>query len=232
MSIASRGAVLHAAIGLSAILAVCGHHLTAADRWLVYFCKPLTTGLILLLAATAPARPPHGYKWSIVSGLAFSLAGDVFLMLPGDYFLAGLASFLPANLCYLVAFTRDSAFAAKPLPFVLWTAAGAGAVAFLWRGVPAELRLPVLVYIAAILAMASQAASRHLSRRAPGSAAACLGATLFVISDTLLAVHRFRPPSIASPALVLPAYYAAQWLIALSTRPARPRVREGAPPHG
>ena len=37
----------------------------------------------------------------------FSLAGDVFLMLPRDAFVAGLAAFLVAHVCYVVGFWTD-----------------------------------------------------------------------------------------------------------------------------
>ena len=42
-------------------------------------------------------------------------------MLPQDHFLTGLLCFLVAHGCYLVAFTLDCRFAAKPLPLVFWS---------------------------------------------------------------------------------------------------------------
>jgi alkenylglycerophosphocholine/alkenylglycerophosphoethanolamine hydrolase len=45
---------------------------------------------------------------------------------------------------------------------------------------------------------------------------ALLGATLFVLSDSALAINRFVRPFKAVHAVVLSTYYAAQWLIALS----------------
>ena len=63
-------------------------------RALVYVAKPLATLAILALAAlAAPQAEPGVARW-ILLGLAFSLAGDVLLMLPSDRFAAGLASFL------------------------------------------------------------------------------------------------------------------------------------------
>ena len=66
--------------------------------------------------------------------------------------------------------------------------------------------------------MAGQAASRALMLPIPGAWSAAIGAALFVMSDTMLGLDRFRPGVNLSPILVLGTYYAAQWLIALSIR--------------
>lgn len=190
--------------------------------WLGYVFTPLTMVLILGLALSAPPSRPPRYRWGIVAGLVFSLAGDVLLMLPRDLFLAGLSSFLAAQVCYVVAFTSGSRFAAKPLSFVLLGGVGVALMIFLWAGIPTGLRLPVLVYAGILLAMAAQAASRALDHRTVFAGAAALGAILFVVSDSLLALNRFGHPVRASRLLVLAPYFAAQWLIAISV--AAPRI--------
>jgi uncharacterized membrane protein YhhN len=45
---------------------------------------------------------------------------------------------------------------------------------------------------------------------------AFLGAVLFLVSDSALAVNRFRGHYKSAPALILSTYFAAQWLIARS----------------
>ena len=161
------------------------------------------------------------YKLAVVIGLAFSLAGDVFLMLPGDLFLPGLLSFLLAHIAYLVAFTSDVPFGRRPLAFLVWFAIAVPMLLLQWPGVPVSLRIPVVFYTLFILAMAGQAASRALTLRVPGAWTAAIGAALFVLSDTMLGLDRFRPGVNLWPVLVLGTYYAAQWLIALSTRASR-----------
>ena len=59
-------------------------------------------GRAAIPAAGADARRP----W-FVAALVFSLAGDVLLMLPREQFVAGLAAFLVAHLCYIVGFWTD-----------------------------------------------------------------------------------------------------------------------------
>ncbi len=64
----------------------------------VYLLKPLTMVFILLIVVQAGWPDFSRYKVAILAGLVCSLAGDVFLMLPSDRFIAGLVSFLLAHL--------------------------------------------------------------------------------------------------------------------------------------
>src|SRR5690606_41962032 len=91
---------------VSACLAILGKYRGPGP--LVYLFKPLTTVLILLLALLASPPVTPAYQWLIVLGLLFSLAGDVFLMLPRDRFVAGLVSFLIAHLFYIAAFAQQA----------------------------------------------------------------------------------------------------------------------------
>ena len=187
-------------------------------RALVYAAKPLATLLILALAiAAAPGADPRVARW-ILAGLVFSLAGDVLLMLPSDRFTAGLASFLVAHLCYIAAFTREAGFGCSPallLPLLL------AAVWVLRRLLPevGALRIPVILYASVLGAMAWQALERSLVLPGSGPVLAALGACLFVVSDSALAVARFQRPFASSHAVVYGTYFAAQWLIALSLHP-------------
>src|SRR5215210_6417544 len=54
-----------------------------------YVFKPLTMVFIIIIAALAREQEYYVYQRMIVLGLCFSLAGDVFLMLPWNLFTAG-----------------------------------------------------------------------------------------------------------------------------------------------
>jgi uncharacterized membrane protein YhhN len=75
---------------------------------------------------------------------------------------------------------------------------------------------PVLVYSLVILTMAWRAWERSV--QVPGMAPrlACVGAILFLISDSALALNRFVAKYKGAQALILGTYFAAQWLIAMS----------------
>lgn len=198
----------------SATVTVAAH--AFGRRPLVYVFKPLATALLLLLVA-AGLSGSSSYARAILAGLFFSLLGDVFLMLPADRFRSGLFSFLLAHACYVFAFTRDSPFAAPPLPLVLCLAVGGAVVPALWSGIPRRLRPHVFAYVALLLVMAGQAASRAAHLHSGPALQAFVGAALFVFSDSLLAWNRFRRPFPAAQALIHATYFPAQWLIAIST---------------
>ncbi|MBK7135583.1 MAG: lysoplasmalogenase [Rhodocyclales bacterium] len=200
---------------LVAVLAIRAHYLEDRQRWQVYAFKPLATLLILALALSlSPARPD--YQWAIAAGLVLSTAGDVFLMLPRDRFVAGLASFLLAHLCYLRAFSIEVPFGAGLLLWLPFFAAGGMVVALVWPGLKPALRGPVVVYVIVIAAMAGQATGRWYAAGSAVALAAAVGAGLFVVSDAVLAIDRFRWPFRAARAVTLATYWAAQLLIAIS----------------
>ena len=181
----------------------------------VYIFKPLTTILILLNALQLGWADPSLYKYAILAGLVSSLAGDVFLMLPSDRFRAGLISFLIAHIFYIVAFTSETGFSfswLSLLPFAIY-----GVVMFaILAPHTGKMKLPMLAYVVVILIMAWQACARWGQTRGTGPLLAFLGAVLFVISDSVLALDRFRGKFKAARLLILVTYYSAQWLIAVS----------------
>ena len=185
------------------------------ERWQVYLFKPLTTVLSLSLAVAPPVVTAPPYQGWIVLGLVFSLAGDIFLMLPQDRFIAGLVSFLGAHLCYIAAFAGEGGFRLhliSLLPFLLYAALLVG---YLWPHL-GRLRGPVVVYAQAILLMGWQGVARWLELSSGPALLAALGAILFLISDSALAINRFARPFAQAQAVVLGTYFLAQWLIALS----------------
>ncbi|MCX7174973.1 MAG: lysoplasmalogenase [Proteobacteria bacterium] len=210
---------LIAAAMFAAILAIRAHYLGESSRWQVYLFKPLAT-LLILCVAVAAARPLlHPYPLILVAGLLLSTAGDVFLMLPKDRFIAGLASFLVGHLCYIAAFSSDVAFGAGLMWWLPYFAVGVAVVAGLWQRLPSALRGPVQAYVLVIAAMAGQASGRWSILETPAALSAAVGAGLFVISDATLAIDRFGRPFFAARAVTLTTYYAAQLLIALSVTP-------------
>jgi len=177
----------------------------------IYIFKPLTMVFILLIAILGQAASPF-YKYMIITGLVFSLAGDIFLMLPSDRFVAGLVAFLIAHLFYSAAFASEiSALIWWPLiPFVIF-----GIVIYLILAPSlGNLKVPVLIYVVVILMMAWLAWERLIQTGHSGALLASIGAVLFIISDSVLAIDRFRGAFKLARALNLTTYFAAQLLIA------------------
>jgi uncharacterized membrane protein YhhN len=205
--------ILTALIVCSASLTIAGEY--SERRTLVYLCKPLTILLVILVALVQRHPTTAFHQWMIVAGLLFSMAGDVFLMLPRDRFIAGLFSFLVAHICYIAAFSFDGG-SAMPLwsaaPFLFY-----GGV-MLWLLLPrlGKMKVPVIVYMLVISIMGWLALTRWLANAGQGSLLALSGALLFIVSDSILALNRFRGRVRFAQLLILGTYFAAQWLIALS----------------
>lgn len=172
-------------------------------RRLETVCKPATMLAVMLAILVtawggAPGFEDEWQAWFFLLGFVFSLAGDVFLMLRRErLFLAGLAAFLLAHVCYIVGFHATvppwSSIA------VLVPIAGIGAVFF--RRVAEGLRergqkrmlVPVAMY-SVVLSLMLYSAWTTLFRPDWGTLRtwlAVIGASLFFVSDGMLAWDRF-----------------------------------------
>jgi alkenylglycerophosphocholine/alkenylglycerophosphoethanolamine hydrolase len=184
------------------------------DRRVEYGAKPAATFALLVVALSLDPEHDARRAW-FVAGLALSLAGDIFLMLPRDRFVAGLASFLLGHLAYVVGFWVDD----QPggLPLVVGVVAVAVVVVVLARRILGGLRAsghgelvaPVTAYMGVIAVMV-------LSATGTGAAPAIVGAWLFLASDALIAWNRFVRPLAWAPVTIMVTYHLAQAGLVLS----------------
>lgn len=203
------------AIAIAAALAIAGA--IVPWPWLHYLAKPGATLLVLAMVARTPSTE-RGYRLGLLMGLALSTLGDVFLMLPGDWFVFGLGSFLCAHIAYLLALTRRARLFAATWPFLAYAALAGLVLSVLWPHLPTGLRIPVVIYVVVLAVMAAQAAAVWWRRRTRATALAALGGLSFVASDATLAIDRFAAPFALASVAVLASYWVAQSLIGLSVR--------------
>ncbi|MDR3575628.1 MAG: lysoplasmalogenase [Anaerolineaceae bacterium] len=167
--------------------------------------KPATLLALIGWLWQASQGQPHENAVLVIFGLAllFSLAGDVLLLFPRRFFMAGLGAFLTAHIFYIFAFNQS------PPPFqagsLLLLAGVAGLFYLIRRRVmhglqqrsgPALLRIAVSIY-SMVLSLMLLSALLTLLRPDWLPAAAglvSLGAVLFFCSDSLLALDRFDHP--------------------------------------
>jgi uncharacterized membrane protein YhhN len=197
-------------------LAAAAYYLFFVERQPSLQRSVIKTLAVILLAVLSVLRDG---PLLLTAALAFSALGDAFLSRPGERtFLAGLASFLAAHALYISLFAASSG--GLPVPD-LWRvvlaiamALGAlGMMAVLWPLVSPRLRVPILVYAAAIFVMG-------LSALTMNSVMVVAGALLFMVSDGILASERFVVSAVSPhrrwmPWAVWITYYAAQLLITL-----------------
>ncbi len=190
---------------------------------------PLLAAYLWRAATERGARPDR----LVLAALAFSTGGDVALLGDGDVaFLAGMALFLAAHVCYIAAFTRGGAatalrrppLVAVPLGYAVATVA---ALAWMWPGLAdAGLAVPVAGYAVALATMAATAA--------PHGWRVGLGGALFLVSDLLIATGVAGVGTLPGPPIwVMATYAAGQALIVtgwVARRPAPTAVTPAAAP--
>ena len=185
-----------------------------APTWAVWGTKIAVILLLLLLAA---AGSPGRYRTFILFGLLASAVGDLIFLVPADLFLAGVACFLVAHICYIMAFVpgvgRHGAAIARLVYFTL----GGAMLAALWPVLDPLYRGVLGLYGLILIVMAGQAAARWGKLKTTGARSAGIGAAFFFLSDGMLALDRFRAQFPGARVAILVTYYLAQWLIARST---------------
>jgi uncharacterized membrane protein YhhN len=181
-------------------------------RWLEYVTKP---GFMLALIALAVVMRPASAaeRTFFLFALTFGLISDVFLMLPQDLFLFGLAAALVEHLAYIAGFRTRELHIAFLLGAVAIAAVSAAVVLpaiyrALQRNHP-KLVVPVLAYVAVFVVMVASAGGT-------GSLFALAGALLFFYSDAILAWNRFVKPIPLGRVVNIVPYHVGQALLVLS----------------
>ena len=168
--------------------------------------KGLSIATLAWLAWSMGARP-------LAIGLVASSLGDVLLDIrSANLFIPGLIAFLVAHLVYAAMFFRAWQYPLRiwerqrilagtvilySVCFTAWIASGLGSLA-----------IPVALYVCAITAMVVAAIVADLSPRV------LTGALLFLVSDSLLAIAKFKGTFALRDYAVWGTYYAAQYCIA------------------
>ena len=170
----------------------------------------------------------YGNRFTLLvqAGLFFSLVGDIALMFTARdefFFLIGLAMFLIAQLCYMVAFALNISDAKAPwqgmlipvlcslpvLAFAYWYSG------FLMPRVDSDITPAIWAYLLVISGMFCTAAFRWQRTYKRSWLLVLIGALVFIASDTLLSYDRFISELEHGPLLILSTYAIAQLLIAI-----------------
>ncbi len=159
--------------------------------------------LLWVVVALGPRAPAL-----LTGGLALATIGDIGVNYELPLFGIGMAGFLGMQACYGAGFLRMGAWPVLrqqwPIPVGL---TGFWAMANLVLGPKlGELRVPVLVYSAALCAMAGLAAGT--SRRVAA------GGFVFLVSDLLLGLRKAGADFPGNRLIVDTTYLASQYLIA------------------
>jgi len=195
-----------------------------------YATKPLP---MLLLIGTAMSHilyyGVNRLKALILTAFVLSLIADVVLIPDGElFFLGGLAVFLLAHVFYIIAFTIApigggevaSLNLKRALPFLLlfMIIPPLLVTELVAKGHPFEIIVGVVVYSFILSSMGWRSAARvgYPSETLSSQMVAFVGVMFFICSDFLLAINRFHTKIPLAQVWVLPTYWIAQTLIAIS----------------
>jgi uncharacterized membrane protein YhhN len=192
--------------------------------------KPLSAGLKLLLMPSllmyywsyVPQSAPTTINRGIMFALILSYFGDAFLLFASRnelFFMLGLASFLIAHMAYIFVFLHINGIKRGNLyknpsyiiPVILLYAV------LMWilvPYVPSPLTFPILIYGAVICTMLLSTINIF---NAPFL---LVGAILFILSDTVLAMGKFHPEVQRGPIvslIIMGTYIAGQFLLIKGT---------------
>jgi uncharacterized membrane protein YhhN len=177
-----------------------------SKKSLQYVCKPLATVAFLGVAIAILDADGVPQTWRIIA-FVFCLLGDVFLMLPRDAFVPGLASFAIAQICFAVSLLNEDVTTLRLLIGVAIVVPATLVLARRFiRNISVaghkELVIPVMVYMVVIAAMATSAI-------AGATAIGIVGAIFFMLSDSLIAEQRFVKERSWQPVGIMVTYHVA-----------------------
>lgn len=178
----------------------------------------ITKGLLLFSLMAyfySETKPLTGINASFFTGLLFSFFGDIFMFLEdGIYFILGLVAFLIAHLFYIYSFyNQGKTFIKKNpifiVPVLLYVISF---LIFSWSYL-GDLKIPVLVYALVLGGMVLASINRYGAVNQKAFTTGIMGAILFVISDSALAINKFMIPFEYAGILIMATYGMAQYFL-------------------
>lgn len=161
---------------------------------------------IAILGAVVLKTEPSAIRTILLLALVFSGCGD--LLLAFDKFIFGVAAFLLAQLSYAVIFKKywQGIYHRWPLSLLLIIYL----LSMVWLLIPnlGKLQLPVMAYLITIAIMGLLAVQSSLNMRW-----AVVGAILFIISDSFIAINKFIHPIPFESYWIMSSYYGAQFML-------------------
>jgi uncharacterized membrane protein YhhN len=156
------------------------------------------------------------FKDAILLGLFFSWIGDMLLKMDGR-FVPGLLSFLIAHIFYIRFFattssTEKSFFKLRPVMLLGVMAYLIELMYLLWPFL-GVMKIPVLLYGITISTMLSAALWQYQKLENKTAVFFILGALFFVVSDSILAINKFRNAFENAGILIMTTYIVAQLFI-------------------
>jgi uncharacterized membrane protein YhhN len=193
-----------------------------------WITKPFLMPVLMVLFLANSKENNKAERTLFPLALLFSLAGDVLLMLHKDnLFVFGLGAFLIAHLCFIASFWSRikgrgiaiSTYLLSVLPFILFIGGFLSILipSLLAKEITQPLVVPVTVYACVIGIMGFSALMRKGGVSANGFTFVFVGALVFIISDSCIALNHFITPIPQPTLLIMATYGVAQYLLTVGT---------------
>lgn len=189
-----------------------------ALQGLHYLAKPAIVISLIVLFLTTSQRLPKAIRTITFLALGFSVLGDILLMFvhkSEHFFTLGLVAFLLAHVMYIIVFLKQRNKNRSAYGFVLVLLVYAASLFYFLYGNLGYMLFPVVIYMLAILGMATAAYLRKDSVNIVSYGLVLVGAILFVISDSILALNKFYEPLAYSNISIMITYAFAQYFIVI-----------------
>ena len=178
-------------------------------------CLPIGSLIFFVLLHGMNFTEAYAYSRKILLGLIFSAIGDAFLVWKGQYFIHGLCAFAVAQVCYAWAFGMRPV---KPYTGAVMAIIASMTYMYNLPGLKGVMVYFGLLYVAVIGLMGWRAIARFQRHEdwPWTSLSGMIGAISFMISDSVIAINKFRFEVPYSHNIIMTTYYFAQMCIALS----------------
>ncbi len=193
------------------------------NKKIEYFTKPLLMPLLILfyIFGVVETTSIANVDWLIVVALIGGCAGDIFLMLENEekWFLFGMAAFFINQLFYIISFFLSISDITN---FISWGYFLLGpAILIMVFTVPRfikkteDMKIPVLVYLAAILLMHIATIFRAAEFLGLPFVLVYVGSISFIFSDACIAVNKWAGEFTNARLIIMTTYILAQFYITL-----------------
>jgi len=205
-----------------ALLQLSSNFLRDYFPWFHYLSKPaIMISLGLFFYAHISSKWNRFTAFMLIAIIA-SLFGDIFLMLAGDYFIWGLGSFLLAHIFYLLVFTayglspisQESLLKRKPWLVLIFLVYAVLLIGILYPYL-GKMLIAVCIYALVIMSMSLAALNRWKRVSQKSFAFVFMGALLFMLSDSMIAINKFAFDIPLSHLWIMTTYITAQYLIVM-----------------
>jgi len=154
----------------------------------------------------------------MLCALTFSLIGDVLIIfedISPNYFIGGLVAFLIAHIMYILVFLDKRNSSQKPLAFITMLLVYILGLFYILKDGLDSMLIPVIAYVITIFTMAITASLRKGNVPTISYNLVLIGALLFVISDSFIAINKFYSAVPNEHILIMSTYALAQYCIVM-----------------